>query len=58
MTLTEWLACAVRDAEHRNLPELRPLLEGLARATESLRAAAWNADASGHPRPEPEDHGR
>ena len=47
MTLTEWLACAVRDAERRNLTELKPILEALARATASLREAAWNGDASG-----------
>jgi hypothetical protein len=58
MTLSEWLACAVRDVERRNLSELRPLLESLARATESLRKATWNADASGRNDPRPEDHGR
>ena len=34
-----WLAAAVADAEQRGLPELKPMLEALARATESLRAA-------------------
>ncbi|HEY5618860.1 MAG TPA: hypothetical protein VIK60_13035 [Vicinamibacterales bacterium] len=46
MTLETWLDNAVRDAERRGLPALRPLLEALARATAVLRAADWNLDAS------------
>jgi protein-L-isoaspartate O-methyltransferase len=42
MTIAEWLAAAKADAEKRGLPELIPLLEGLAQATERLRAADWN----------------
>jgi hypothetical protein len=38
---------AIHDAERRGLPELKPLLEALARATSSLRTAEWNADATG-----------
>ena len=38
----EWLAAATADAEKRGLPELIPMLEGLAQATERLRAADWN----------------
>ena len=34
-----WLAAACADAERRGLPELKPLLEGLARSTEALRIA-------------------
>jgi hypothetical protein len=34
-----WLAAAIADAERRGLPELKPLLEGLARSTEALRRA-------------------
>jgi hypothetical protein len=34
-----WLARAVADADARNLPELRPLLEGLSRSLHALRAA-------------------
>ena len=34
-----WLAAAIADAEARGLPELKPLLEALARSTEALRAA-------------------
>jgi hypothetical protein len=42
MTIAEWLAAAKADAEKRGLPELIPMLEGLAQATERLRAADWN----------------
>ena len=42
MTIAEWLAQAKADAEKRGLPELIPMLEGLAQATERLRAADWN----------------
>lgn len=31
----------------RKLPELVPLLEGLATSTEALRRATWNDDAEG-----------
>jgi hypothetical protein len=34
-----WLAGACADADDRGLPELKPLLEGLARATDGLRGA-------------------
>jgi hypothetical protein len=47
MTVKAWLEMAVHDAERRGLPELKPLLEGLAKATSALRTAEWNADASG-----------
>jgi hypothetical protein len=47
MTIEDWLAAAIADAERRNLPELRPLLEALARSTRALRAADFNDDASG-----------
>ncbi|HXD18874.1 MAG TPA: hypothetical protein VN654_17795 [Vicinamibacterales bacterium] len=42
-----WLEMAMHDAERRGLPELKPLLEALARATSALRTAEWNADATG-----------
>lgn len=42
MTIADWLADAKGDAEKRGLPELVPMLEGLAKATEQLRAADWN----------------
>ena len=34
-----WLAAAIADAEQRGLPELKPLLEGLAKSTTALRTA-------------------
>ena len=39
MTVQSWLAAAVADAERRGLPELKPLLETLARSTDALREA-------------------
>jgi hypothetical protein len=40
MTVNEWLASAVEDAQRRGHEELKPLLESLARSTASLRRAA------------------
>ncbi len=40
--VAEWLADAIADAERRGLPQLKPLLEGLAQATAALRDADWN----------------
>lgn len=45
VTLADWLDAALKDADRRNLPALRALLEGLARSTAALRAAEWNDDA-------------
>jgi hypothetical protein len=42
MSVERWLAAAVADAERRGLQDLTPLLEGLAQATITLRAADWN----------------
>jgi len=47
MTVKAWLEMATHDAECRGLPELKPLLEALAKATSALRTAEWNADATG-----------
>ena len=47
MTIESWLRAAIADVEKRGLPELKPLLETLARATAALRAADFNDDASG-----------
>jgi hypothetical protein len=47
MTIESWLQAAIADAERRGLRELKPLLEGLARATRLLREADFNGDASG-----------
>ncbi|MEP7117253.1 MAG: hypothetical protein ABI880_06720 [Acidobacteriota bacterium] len=54
MTVERWLEAALTDADRRGLPELKPLLQGLAAATAALRAADWNdrADAdAGAPSP-------
>jgi hypothetical protein len=45
MTIETWLNAALADAEARRLPELKALLEALARATTMLRAADFNDDA-------------
>jgi len=42
MTIAEWLAAAKADAEKRGLPELLPLLDGLAQSTQRLRAGDWH----------------
>ena len=46
MTIESWLKAALADAERRALPDLKPLLEALARATKLLREADFNGDAS------------
>jgi hypothetical protein len=40
MTVDEWLASALQDAQRRGLEGLKPLLESLARSTTNLRRAA------------------
>jgi hypothetical protein len=50
MTIDAWLQASLADAEKRGLPELKPILETLARATAALRAADFNDDASHEPR--------
>ncbi|MBL8138216.1 MAG: hypothetical protein JNL48_16450 [Acidobacteria bacterium] len=49
--IARWLAAAEADADARGLPELKPLLQGLAASTAALRAADWNDDADGFPTP-------
>ena len=49
MTVEEWLRFALGDAERRGLPELKPLLEHLARAIGTLRGADFNSRADGVP---------
>jgi hypothetical protein len=46
MTIDAWLKCATEDAERRGIPELKPILEALAKATTTLRAADFNDNAS------------
>ena len=47
MTIEDWLNWALADADRRGLPELKPLLERLARATGALRGADFNDRADG-----------
>ena len=47
MTVDEWVKSAIADAERRGLPELKPLLEGLAAATRALRDADFGGHADG-----------
>ena len=58
MTIDEWLENALRDADRRELPSLRPLLEALASSTAALRAADWNIDLSGELPDAPPEHVR
>ena len=58
MTIEEWLEHALRDADRRQLPALRPLLEGLAKSTAQLRAADWNLDLSAELPDTPPEHVR
>jgi hypothetical protein len=46
MDVAAWLAAALADADARGLPELKPLLETLARSTQALRDADGDF---GHP---------
>ena len=46
MTVEDWLKAAIADAERRGLPELKPLLEGLAQATRLLRSAGFGGQAN------------
>jgi hypothetical protein len=49
MTVGEWLEWAKAGALQRGMPDLIAPLEGLAQATERLRAADWNDDPSTPP---------
>jgi hypothetical protein len=53
-----WLLGAVADAEGRGLPELKPLLEGLAQSTIALRKADWNDEVPVDPNPSTGDDSR
>jgi hypothetical protein len=46
MTIDAWLQAAIADADRRGIPELKPMLEALARSTRALRAADFNVNAS------------
>jgi hypothetical protein len=47
VTIEDWLEAALADADRKRLPDLKPLLRGLAESTRRLRSADWNDDASG-----------
>lgn len=51
--VSAWLARAVADAKARNLPQLEPLLESLARSLEALRAADALFNHPAQPGPDP-----
>ena len=55
MTVDRWLAAAEADADRRGMPELKPLLRGLAASMRALRAGDWNdrADADAGDAPPP-----
>lgn len=55
MPLKGWLQFSRTDIERRGLVAVVPLIETLVIATEKLRAADWNDDASGNP-PKRLDH--
>jgi hypothetical protein len=51
MTIDTWLQNAIADAERRELPELKPILETLAKAVNAVRAADFNQSAVASRRP-------
>jgi hypothetical protein len=50
MTTDAWREWMLADAERRGLPELKPLLDTLARVIEALRHADFNDRADGRSR--------
>ena len=51
MNIDVWLQSAVADAERRGLPELKPLLEALAKSVAAVRTADFNVNASSDAKP-------
>ena len=51
MTPEHWRESARAVAERRGLPDLRAMLDALARSAAALRDADWNDDASGAAEP-------
>ena len=45
-TIEAWLQGAADDVTRASKPDVRPVLEALAQAAQTLRKADWNADAS------------
>ena len=54
MQVDDWLAAAIADAQRRGLPEMKPLLETLARSTIALRKADETLRAAEAAPPPPE----
>ena len=54
MNVHDWLVAAKEDATRRNMPELLPLLAGLAASTQALRDADEAQRLLSEPMPEPE----
>jgi hypothetical protein len=46
MTVEDWLKAAIADAERRGLPQLKPLLEGLAHSLRALRDTPFTGQAN------------
>lgn len=57
-TVEGWLKAACEDAERRGLPELKPLLETLARSTAALREADRAVAPAEHRDPAATERGR
>lgn len=47
--LARWLAAAEADADRRGLPELKPLLRGMAPAIQALRETDWPDEVDDEP---------
>jgi hypothetical protein len=58
MLIADWLAAVKADALQRRLPELVPLLEGLAASTTALRQADESQRLRAEPGTVPEQQGR
>lgn len=52
MTIDAWLQAACLDADRRGLPELKLLLETIARSTRALRAADREVRSNEDPGPD------
>jgi hypothetical protein len=46
VNIDTWLRLILADADRRNLPDLKPFLEGLARAARILRTPDFSDDAT------------
>ena len=57
MDVPSWLRAACADADARGLPELKPILETLARSTQALRDADEEFGHPGQPAAEDDERG-